>query len=30
VPDAEVGLCVGSGGWLSAIGMVLLGKDRPA
>jgi acetyl-CoA acetyltransferase len=30
VPDAEVALCAGSGGWLSAIGMVLLGKDRPA
>jgi len=30
VPDAEVALCVGSGGWLSCIGMVLLGKDRPA
>jgi acetyl-CoA acetyltransferase len=30
VPDAEVALCAGSGGWLSCIGMVLLGKDRPA
>ena len=30
VPDAEVALCVGSGGWLSCIGMVLLGKDRPS
>ena len=29
VPDAEVALCTGSGGWLSCIGMVLLGKDRP-
>jgi acetyl-CoA acetyltransferase len=30
VPDAEVALAAGSGGWLSCIGMVLLGKDRPA
>jgi len=26
VPDAEVALCAGSGGFLSAIGTVLLGK----
>ncbi len=30
VPGAEVALAAGSGGWLSCIGMVLLGKDRPA
>jgi hypothetical protein len=30
VPGAEVALATGSGGWLSCIGMVLLGKDRPA
>jgi acetyl-CoA acetyltransferase len=30
VPDAEVALCVGSGGWLSCIGMVLLGSERPS
>ena len=30
VPDAEVALAAGSGGWLSCIGVVLLGKDRPA
>jgi len=30
VPDAEIALATGSGGWLSCIGMVLLGKDRPA
>jgi acetyl-CoA acetyltransferase len=30
VPNAEVALAAGSGGWLSCIGMVLLGKDRPA
>ena len=30
VPDAEIALAAGSGGWLSCIGMVLLGKDRPA
>jgi len=30
VPDCEVALATGSGGWLSCIGMVLLGQDRPA
>jgi acetyl-CoA acetyltransferase len=30
VPDAEVALAVGSGGWLSCIGAVLLGKEAPA
>jgi acetyl-CoA acetyltransferase len=29
VPDARTALCVGSGGWLSAIGAVILGKERP-
>jgi acetyl-CoA acetyltransferase len=29
VPDCEVALATGSGGWLSCIGMVLLGRDRP-
>ena len=28
VPDAEVALACGSGGWLSAIGTVILGKGR--
>jgi acetyl-CoA acetyltransferase len=30
VPDCEVALAAGSGGWLSAIGVVILGKDAPA
>jgi acetyl-CoA acetyltransferase len=30
VPDCEVALCVGSGGWLSCIGMVLLGAEAPS
>ena len=30
VPDAELALAAGSGGWLSAIGAVILGKDRPS
>jgi acetyl-CoA acetyltransferase len=29
VPDAELALACGSGGWLSAIGTVILGKDTP-
>jgi acetyl-CoA acetyltransferase len=30
VPGCEVALACGCGGWLSAIGTVILGKDRPA
>ncbi|GMU79858.1 MAG: hypothetical protein AMXMBFR46_26470 [Acidimicrobiia bacterium] len=30
VPDCEVALAAGSGGWLSCIGVAILGKDRPA
>jgi acetyl-CoA acetyltransferase len=30
VPDCEVALAAGSGGWLSAIGVVILGKDAPS
>jgi acetyl-CoA acetyltransferase len=30
VPDCEVALCCGSGGFLSCIGTVVLGNDRPA
>ena len=30
VPDCEVALAAGSGGWLSCIGVVILGKDVPA
>ena len=30
VPDAELALACGSGGWLSAIATVILGKDRPS
>jgi acetyl-CoA acetyltransferase len=29
VPDCEVALCAGSGGWLSCIGVNVLGKERP-
>jgi acetyl-CoA acetyltransferase len=29
VPDCEVALAAGSGGWLSCIGVVILGKDAP-
>lgn len=29
VPDCEVAIAAGSGGWLSAIGAVLLGKEAP-
>jgi acetyl-CoA acetyltransferase len=29
VPDAELALACGSGGWLSCIGAVILGKDAP-
>jgi acetyl-CoA acetyltransferase len=29
VDDAKLALCVGSGGWLSAIGAVILGKEHP-
>ena len=28
VPDGEVALACGSGGWLSCIGAVMLGRDR--
>jgi hypothetical protein len=28
VPDCEVALCAGSGGWLSCIGVNVLGKER--
>jgi acetyl-CoA acetyltransferase len=28
VPDCELALAVGSGGWLSCIGAVILGKDK--
>lgn len=30
VPDCEVALAAGSGGWLSCIGVVILGKDGPS
>jgi acetyl-CoA acetyltransferase len=30
VPDCEIALAAGSGGWLSAIGVVILGKDAPS
>jgi len=30
VPDCEVALAVGSGGWLSCIGMVVLGSEAPS
>ncbi len=29
VPDAKIAMAVGSGGWLSAIGAVVLGKEKP-
>ena len=29
VPDCRVALCAGSGGWLSCIGVAILGADRP-
>jgi acetyl-CoA acetyltransferase len=29
VPDCEIALAAGSGGWLSCIGVVILGKDAP-
>jgi acetyl-CoA acetyltransferase len=29
VPDCEVALCAGSGGWLSCIGVNVLGRSRP-
>jgi hypothetical protein len=29
VPDCQVALACGSGGWLSCIGAVLLGKEHP-
>jgi acetyl-CoA acetyltransferase len=29
VPDAKTALCCGSGGWLSAIGAVILGNEKP-
>lgn len=30
VPDCEVALAAGSGGWLSCIGVAILGKDAPS
>jgi acetyl-CoA acetyltransferase len=30
VPDCQVALAAGSGGWLSCIGVVILGRDAPA
>ena len=30
VPECEVALACGSGGWLSCMGVVVLGKDRPS
>jgi acetyl-CoA acetyltransferase len=30
VPDASLAVACGSGGWLSCIGTVVLGKDRPS
>jgi hypothetical protein len=30
VPDCEVALAAGSGGWLSCIGVVILGRHAPA
>jgi acetyl-CoA acetyltransferase len=29
VPDCKVAVCAGSGGWLSCIGVAILGADRP-
>jgi acetyl-CoA acetyltransferase len=29
VPDCRVAVCAGSGGWLSCIGVAILGADRP-
>jgi acetyl-CoA acetyltransferase len=29
VPDCQVAVCAGSGGWLSCIGVAILGADRP-
>jgi hypothetical protein len=29
VPDCNLALACGSGGWLSAIGTVILGKEHP-
>ena len=29
VPDCEVALACGSGGWLSCIGAVILGRNHP-
>jgi hypothetical protein len=30
VPDCEVAIAAGSGGWLSCIGVVLMGKEAQA
>ena len=30
VPDCEIALACGSGGWLSCMGAVVMGKDRPS
>jgi len=30
VPDCNVALAAGSGGWLSCIGVAILGKDAPS
>jgi hypothetical protein len=29
VPDCEVALAAGSGGWLSCIGVAILGRNHP-
>lgn len=30
LPDCKVALCAGSGGWLSAIGVAVLGTEAPS
>ncbi|MEO5837212.1 MAG: acetyl-CoA acetyltransferase, partial [Acidimicrobiales bacterium] len=30
VPDCDIALACGSGGWLSCMGAVVMGKDRPS
>jgi hypothetical protein len=30
VPDCKVALAAGSGGWLSAIGVVIMGSEHPS
>jgi hypothetical protein len=29
VPDCRTAMCAGSGGWLSAIGVAILGAEHP-